>query len=66
MDGMMERFDSKLDAATRSHQRLTADAAIRAVDIDEHAQVTIDEASTLTTFKAPAKTAPSPNCGLTF
>lgn len=31
----MERFDSKLDAATRSHQRLAADAAIRAVDIDE-------------------------------
>ncbi len=32
---MAERFDRKLEAATHSHQRLAADAAARAVDIDE-------------------------------
>lgn len=32
---MAERFERKLDAAIRSHQRLAADAAARAVEIDE-------------------------------
>jgi len=35
MDGMTERFDTKLEAAILSHKRLAADAAIRAVDIDD-------------------------------